>query len=582
MSYSVPESTLTTQQLGILSNFRRELANALDSALVEGAGLFSSTDDGIVPMSGGGIVNFLRADGTWTAPSSSNVYNVKTQYGASGLGLIDDRAAIQNAIDAARAAGGGTVWIPNGTYSLTQGAGFFCLTLPSDVTIEGESRAGVILKQAVVGDSVRLFRPTGTDITIRNMTLDGNKDNNTTQEHRHGVFAETTERLRIECVTAQNFTGDGFYFYTNANDSLVIDCYATANERNGLTLGGGGQSGCIIVGGQYTGNAIQQIDSEPGGTTQKITILGARLTPGATDDFALTVSGFNAGTRAKNWHIVGCIIDGPINCVWAESIAFIGCSGVSTSTTLPHLRIYRSCSKISSVGCHWASPNVGSDAAVVHVTGTGSGDAPELVEFSGGSIRTTAAIMYGVVANGCTSLSFNNVQLEGAAVALHGSTHGIYVRSTTALNHVKSVVIHGCTFKNFGNGGVMFDGTSGAEFIYNAAVTACSFDSTVAGVMPNAITWNHPATPFNAVQKATSIGNRILGNVTTMNATYPTCPILIGGNDGPGAIYSCAGTPEGAIVANLGAMALRRDGGGATTLYVKTADDGLNTGWTAK
>lgn len=47
-------------------------------------------------------------------------------------------------------------------------------------------------------------------------------------------------------------------------------------------------------------------------------------------------------------------------------------------------------------------------------------------------------------------------------------------------------------------------------------------------------------------------------------------------------IVVCFGTPEGAVVASRGTIALRLDGGATTTLYVKTADDGLNTGWTAK
>lgn len=42
------------------------------------------------------------------------------------------------------------------------------------------------------------------------------------------------------------------------------------------------------------------------------------------------------------------------------------------------------------------------------------------------------------------------------------------------------------------------------------------------------------------------------------------------------------GTPEGALTKNIGALALRLDGGASTTLYVKTADNGLATGWTAK
>jgi hypothetical protein len=42
------------------------------------------------------------------------------------------------------------------------------------------------------------------------------------------------------------------------------------------------------------------------------------------------------------------------------------------------------------------------------------------------------------------------------------------------------------------------------------------------------------------------------------------------------------GDPEGVYVANRGTLFLRTDGSTSTTLYVKTADDGLATGWTAK
>lgn len=43
-----------------------------------------------------------------------------------------------------------------------------------------------------------------------------------------------------------------------------------------------------------------------------------------------------------------------------------------------------------------------------------------------------------------------------------------------------------------------------------------------------------------------------------------------------------AGSPEGVVTANRGCLYLRTDGGAITTLYVKTSNDGANTGWTAK
>lgn len=42
------------------------------------------------------------------------------------------------------------------------------------------------------------------------------------------------------------------------------------------------------------------------------------------------------------------------------------------------------------------------------------------------------------------------------------------------------------------------------------------------------------------------------------------------------------GSPEGVVVADRGRLYVRTDGSTSTTLYVKTADDGLATGWSAK
>jgi len=43
-----------------------------------------------------------------------------------------------------------------------------------------------------------------------------------------------------------------------------------------------------------------------------------------------------------------------------------------------------------------------------------------------------------------------------------------------------------------------------------------------------------------------------------------------------------ASSPEGVVTANIGSLYLRTDGGTNTTLYIKTADNGEATGWTAK
>ena len=54
---------------------------------------------------------------TTTTTTAAKVFNVAT-YGAKGDGTTDDQPAIQNAINAAKSAGGGVVYLPAGTYRL--------------------------------------------------------------------------------------------------------------------------------------------------------------------------------------------------------------------------------------------------------------------------------------------------------------------------------------------------------------------------------------------------------------------------------------------------------------------------------
>ena len=68
-------------------------------------------------------------------------YNVK-DYGAIGDGIADDSAAINRAIVAANAAGGGLVYAPAGTYFIANTA----ITLLSNVTFRGDGRYATIIK----------------------------------------------------------------------------------------------------------------------------------------------------------------------------------------------------------------------------------------------------------------------------------------------------------------------------------------------------------------------------------------------------------------------------------------------------
>lgn len=86
--------------------------------------------------------------------NTAGIYDVTSgRYGASGNGIVDDRAAIQSALDDAYAAGGGIVYLPpGGTYALTD-----YLYVGSNVTLYAY---GATIKATSTHGLVRLYQPT--------------------------------------------------------------------------------------------------------------------------------------------------------------------------------------------------------------------------------------------------------------------------------------------------------------------------------------------------------------------------------------------------------------------------------------
>jgi Ca2+-binding RTX toxin-like protein len=110
-------------------------------------------------------------------------FNVR-DFGAVGDGHTSDTAAIQAAIDAAAKAGGGDVYIPAGTWTLTPGdkPADGALMLKSNVFIKGEGMGATVLKladgtdQAVTGIIRSASGEATHDFGVSNLTLDGNRD----------------------------------------------------------------------------------------------------------------------------------------------------------------------------------------------------------------------------------------------------------------------------------------------------------------------------------------------------------------------------------------------------------------------
>ena len=89
-----------------------------------------------------------------------NAYNVMYGYGAAGNGTTDDYASIRNAINAA-AGTGGTVFLPTGTYRISQS-----LEMKSNVSIVGSGPGKTIIKPYHTGTHYPAFVCSSTEPTF--------------------------------------------------------------------------------------------------------------------------------------------------------------------------------------------------------------------------------------------------------------------------------------------------------------------------------------------------------------------------------------------------------------------------------
>lgn len=86
------------------------------------------------------------------------MFNVK-DFGAFGDGITDDRPAIQAALDAAVAAGGGIIYLPKGVYVIASyTTSLYALTLGSGITVRGDGPGATQLKILASRPNTALFQ----------------------------------------------------------------------------------------------------------------------------------------------------------------------------------------------------------------------------------------------------------------------------------------------------------------------------------------------------------------------------------------------------------------------------------------
>jgi hypothetical protein len=429
--------------------------------------------------------------------SVSGVSSVNTsKYGAVCDGKHDDRAAIQAALNS----GNAEVVVQSGTCLVTtaNANAIANLVVPAGVTLRGLAGA-TLLQAASSGPDARLLYVTGAGTTIRDLVLDSAAQ--TAAEHRSGIFAKNAPDLTIDSVIAHNFSGDGFYIYDRSNNFAVRNVVATGNHRNGLTLGGGTTGGSITR-STFSGNTVQQLDSE-GGPIFDLTISGNTLDGGGvSNDFVLTISGVT-DTHSARWSVENNTINGAIGIVWADDIAIRNNTGVSPA---PKGSIYaeRAMSRVAVEGNDFTAPAADT---VIKFAGTGTGSAPRSVSIRNNHI--SGGGRFGVRVEGAISVAVTGNAISGTSAAKAGGT-GVYLRAT---NPAEAFVLAAVTDNVISgwNSGVYVAGNGAAAL--NQLVACYNTFTDPTGVMTAAAYLD--ADRAHAARSIAWVGNSLGGKCTT-------------------------------------------------------------------
>jgi hypothetical protein len=188
----------------------------------EGSNKWQFTNDGVT-------YEDLGAAAQQTNQKATNFYDIVRDYGASN-NAADSHSNIQNALNAARDAGGGTVYIPNGTWNI----GADALRIYSNTTLLLSDGANIVRGVGLQGGSMLINGVNGAsysgyngqvNIRVIGGTWDsqGNRSGQLTVPHNIFSFGHT-QNILFEGITFKNVNGYHAIEINSARNVLVKKC----------------------------------------------------------------------------------------------------------------------------------------------------------------------------------------------------------------------------------------------------------------------------------------------------------------------------------------------------------------------
>lgn len=400
---------------------------------------------------------------TISAPSDAGIWYDVADYGAVGDGTNDDAAAIQAAIDAAIAAGGGVVWMGPGTYRITstldlsglkglnhgielRGAGNGTLNVGAGAatTIANES-GGIAIKaygdkltgftaHPITSPILRSFRIQNTaDLASDEYTIDfdyvtdklwladleiqaNGHGGNGIRLLNHGLGQGGLDRVRVYGFT----TGTG----------VKLGCFLTANVESASSSGGLTLSACAVI------NCLVGVDCEGGSgiNYDSDVFLGIRIGITIAASATMTDSvGFWFRDYAISHSLISPHVEGTTQGIRFDRYAWYNAvvgGNISTSNTLNATTLSKSAFYANARGCSAVSVNMNNayDYAVEFDTWARSNDIEIGPSVLSNLFPVYPGVIYTTGAGGDPSLYDNNLRVLGTQ---SGYTDGaIYGRRT--------------------------------------------------------------------------------------------------------------------------------------------------------
>ena len=235
-----------------------------------------------------------------------NVVSVK-DHGAVGDGITDDTEAIQAALDASHALGGGTVFIPNGAYLLSDAVKFY-----SNQHIIGEPHTVLLQKDGSTG------------VAYSN---DGKCYCNVMRNYYNGAGGyDATENVVIEGITfdggSQDETATTTLGFCHSRNIRVVNCtftngYSDSTYSNGHDIEVNSSSNVTISGCTFRNNRRLGYTSE---LVQIDNASGSQAYPWEPDEGSRK----DDGTVSDTILVDGCLFFGTARDILAEKNVFVG------------------------------------------------------------------------------------------------------------------------------------------------------------------------------------------------------------------------------------------------------------------